>query len=211
MKYVDQSIGSMWWPKILGTYERELAAIIETLCREAPRHIIDVGAAEGYYAIGFAWRCPQSQVTAFEGEASGRALQSSLAKLNGVAARVKIAGFCDQAELRDTLTGKESGLIICDIEGGELALLDPESIPELTSGRWTLLVEIHEHVHAGIVRILTERFSATHSSEEILTVEREPKNLLPAVRCFGLSRWVAPYLDERRPGPMRWLLLRPKL
>lgn len=28
MKYVSQSVGSMWWPKILGTYELELADVI---------------------------------------------------------------------------------------------------------------------------------------------------------------------------------------
>lgn len=210
MKYVTSSIGSMWWPKILGTYERELAVIVDELCLDAPARIIDIGAAEGYYAVGFAWRCPQSRVIAFEGEASGRALQHELATLNGVAARLTLHGYCDHAALRPELIGAQTGLIICDIEGGELALLNPAQLPELATGHWTLLVEIHHHVHPEIARTLIERFRTTHVAEEISSVPRVARDLPPAAQRVGFARWTAPYLDERRPGPMSWLLLRPR-
>lgn len=209
LRYVDQSIGSMWWPKILGTYELELAGTVGLLCAEQPAWVIDIGAAEGYYAIGMAWRCPETRVIAFEGDHDGRKLQEELAALNNVDDRLHIEGFCDASALRSALALAGGGLIICDIEGGELALLNPEIAPDLVDDPWTLLVEIHDHVDPTIAETLIERFKSTHTIEEIVSRPRRASDLPPAVRRQLLSRWIPAYLDERRPGPMRWLLLRP--
>lgn len=211
MRYVEKSVGSMWWPKILGTYEIELADLVRELCHERPEWVVDIGAAEGYYAVGLAWRCPETRVIAFEAEAAGRKLQAELAALNGVADRVRIEGFCDHAALRAALGLDREGLIICDIEGGERDLLDPALVPALVALPWTLLIEIHDHVDPEIINTLIDRFYATHTVEEIVTCPRTAKDLPDSVRAGWLTRWTPPYLDERRPGPMRWLLLRPAL
>ena len=55
-------------PKLLGTYERELSPAIERLISDRPTLVVNVGAAEGYYAVGLALRAPQAQVIAFEME-----------------------------------------------------------------------------------------------------------------------------------------------
>ncbi|MBC8009332.1 MAG: hypothetical protein H7067_04455, partial [Burkholderiales bacterium] len=209
MRYVGQSVGSMWWPKILGTYEIELADVIRDLCLARPPWVVDIGAAEGYYAIGFAWRCPETRVIAFEGEPAGRKLQAELAELNGVAARVRIEGFCDHAELNRALSFATGGLIICDIEGGEKDLLDPVLVPALGDHRWSLLIEIHDHVDPTIMNTLIDRFYATHTVEEIVTRPRRARDLPASARSSFLARWIPAFLDERRPAPMRWLLLRP--
>lgn len=209
LRYVGRSVGSMWWPKILGTYELELAHVIRDLCLARPPWVVDIGAAEGYYAIGFAWRCPDTRVVAFEGEPAGRQLQAELAALNNVSERVRIEGFCDHAELRRALSFTTGGLLICDIEGGERDLLDPELVPALTAQPWTLLVEIHDHVDPAIIQILIRRFLATHTVEEILTRPRRARDLPASARSAFLARWTPAFLDERRPAPMRWLLLRP--
>src|SRR5437660_11467263 len=72
MRYIDRAIGSAYLPKLLGTYECELAAIIEEVCARGPRLIIDLGAAEGYYAVGLALRNPQARVVGFEQLETGR-------------------------------------------------------------------------------------------------------------------------------------------
>ncbi len=66
MRYVDTSVGSCFIPKLLGTYERELASKVEWICRQQPELVVDIGAAEGYYAIGLAMRIPAARVVAFE-------------------------------------------------------------------------------------------------------------------------------------------------
>ena len=72
MRYVDTSVGSCFIPKLLGTYECELASKVEWICRQQPKLIIDIGAAEGYYAIGLAIRMPNARVVAFEQDRQGR-------------------------------------------------------------------------------------------------------------------------------------------
>src|SRR5258708_4505437 len=94
MRYVDNSVGSAYLPKLLGTYERELAEVIEEACRLRPELIIDLGAAEGYYAVGLALRNPQARVVAFEQQDIGRAALWRMAQLNGVADRIEIHGRC---------------------------------------------------------------------------------------------------------------------
>ncbi|MCS7063959.1 MAG: hypothetical protein NZM04_07975, partial [Methylacidiphilales bacterium] len=41
-------------PKLLGSYEREIQPWIESLLLDRWEGVVDVGCAEGYYAVGFA-------------------------------------------------------------------------------------------------------------------------------------------------------------
>src|SRR5262245_12927877 len=54
------------WPKLLGTYEVELQPLFEQIVAASPLTVINVGAAEGYYAAGLAVRCPAACVIAYE-------------------------------------------------------------------------------------------------------------------------------------------------
>jgi methylase of polypeptide subunit release factors len=50
--------------RLLGCYESELHGELEKLISEAPDVIIDIGCAEGYYALGLARRLPRARVYA---------------------------------------------------------------------------------------------------------------------------------------------------
>src|SRR5687768_16036154 len=52
--------------KLLGTYEKELHGAVEEIVARGYENIINLGAGEGYYAVGLARRLPQANVTAFE-------------------------------------------------------------------------------------------------------------------------------------------------
>ena len=54
LQYIDNSVGSTLPPKLMGTYERELIWVIDEMISTEPDIIIDIGAAEGYYAVGLA-------------------------------------------------------------------------------------------------------------------------------------------------------------
>ncbi len=86
MRYGPTAVGSAYIPKLLGTYERELAPLIEQACSQSPRWIVDIGAAEGYYAVGLAMRNKSAQVIAFEDEERGRVSLLRTAELNEVLA-----------------------------------------------------------------------------------------------------------------------------
>src|SRR5262249_34123991 len=52
--------------KLVGCYEYEIHSAIERAIERRPATIINVGCAEGYYAIGFARRLPGSAAIAFD-------------------------------------------------------------------------------------------------------------------------------------------------
>src|SRR5450755_4173812 len=53
-------------PQLLGVYEQELHAPLQGFLTKNPSTIINVGCAEGYYAIGLGLRLPQARVWAFD-------------------------------------------------------------------------------------------------------------------------------------------------
>ncbi len=66
LRYLCSWDNSFFSQKILGTYEKELHGLIELICTEAYDLVVDVGAAEGFYACGLAYRMPQARVIAYE-------------------------------------------------------------------------------------------------------------------------------------------------
>jgi len=84
LRYIKGAVGSAYIPKLLGIYERELNGCVEKACALNFPLIVDVGAAEGYYAVGLARRNPKARVIAFEMEEKGRAKLAEMAQLNGI-------------------------------------------------------------------------------------------------------------------------------
>ena len=53
-------------PKLIGSYEEEVHPIIEEIIRRRYSIVVNIGCAEGYYAVGFALRIPDAIVYAFD-------------------------------------------------------------------------------------------------------------------------------------------------
>jgi hypothetical protein len=209
MKYVASGIESAYTPKLLGVYERELHSVIEAIGRLDADRIIDVGAAEGYYAVGLATRNPRASVVAFEQEAAGRALVAELAARNGVSDRVRILGRCEPPDLRAALAGARRPVVVCDVECFEATLLDPAAVPELASA-W-VLAELHEFILDGVVDLVRGRFRATHAVTEIRQITRTRSDCLclPWYARLLPEAYAVYTVDEFRPAPMSWLWMEP--
>jgi hypothetical protein len=52
MDYVVNAAEGAFLPRILGVYERELHPDLTAFAAEGLDHVIDIGCAEGYYAVG---------------------------------------------------------------------------------------------------------------------------------------------------------------
>src|SRR6516164_6432959 len=52
LRYLDEPIWGPIEPKWLGTYEQELLPVIQQIIQTPYSTIIDIGSAEGYYAVG---------------------------------------------------------------------------------------------------------------------------------------------------------------
>jgi hypothetical protein len=203
MSYLPQAKGSVLLPKLLGTYEMEIASWIELVVALAPRRIIDIGCAEGYYAVGLARRLPECGVFAFDINQSAQHLCRQLAALNGVEERVHVSGRCSAADL-ERFAGPGT-VVICDIEGAEGLLLDPATAPALR--RTTLIVELHDCLAPGASGLVRSRFAATHALDEEKAEERSSLRL-PALADF-ISTEQALMLSEHRVPGQSWFLLRP--
>jgi hypothetical protein len=209
MRYVEDSVGSAYIPKLLGLYERELWECVESIGQQCPELIVDIGAGEGYYAVGLALRNPLARMIAFEMEPAGQQATKQMAKLNGLEKRVEVRGKCEVADLAKTLDGVTNPVVVCDVEGYEAQLLDPESVPALR--RATILVELHEFVVPGITARLNRRFAESHRIEHIWQTPRSRSEF--PWRTLGTTLLPRSYLDwavsEWRPEQMIWLWMEP--
>lgn len=209
MRYVQVSQGSAYIPKLLGIYERELAPQVEALVTRAPRLLVDVGAAEGYYAVGLARRLPATRVIAFETELPGQSALREMVSLNEVSDRVQVRGKCEPADLAAALGDEVNAVVVCDVEGYEQHLLDPVAVPALR--RVAVLVELHDCFAPNITETLKQRFASTH---RITHIWQEPRSRdeFPW-RTLGTVFLPKSYLDwsvsEWRPVRMAWLWMEP--
>lgn len=204
MAYISEAVCSSLVPKLLGSYETELHGVLEQILMRDYQTVIDVGCAEGYYAVGLALKLPRAEVHAFDIDARARALCTKLAQANNVAERVLVDGECNHERLNSLIRGRT--LIICDCEGCELQLLDPELAPEILKS--DLVVELHDMIDQRISPAILSRFATTHDITLVDTEERDP-NAFPILKTFDrLTQRTA--VAEFRDAPMQWAYLQAK-
>lgn len=185
--------------RLLGAYEASLHPVIEAIIAAAPDLVIDIGSAEGYYAVGLARRLPAARVLARDASDKAQALCRDLALANGVETRVEIGGLFTHVDF-DVCTTARS-VVICDIEGAEADLLDPTAAPGLLQA--DILVECHPQMVPGITETLRRRFADSHKVTE----------LGRKLDDSGLPAWMEEFSDmdrlialwEWRGGPTPWL------
>lgn len=207
MAYPDDALGTvnLLAPKLLGVYELELHDEVERLIAWAPQLVVNVGAADGYYAVGVARRLPDARVVAFDVDEARLAFLGELAELNGVRERVEIvAAACDHEALTDRLG--ERAAVVCDCDGCEAGLLDPQAVPALRAA--SLIVEVHDHLAPGTNERLREAFGGSH---DIVEIDGQPRRIghFPQL---DFMPWVTRQLAiaEFRAGQGRWLALSPR-
>jgi hypothetical protein len=210
MKYVRTSVGSTYYPKILGVYEKELHSIIERLCLDSFDSIVNVGAAEGYYSVGFALRSPRSKHVAFETTKDGQHLVKQMAVMNGVDGSIEVFGQCNPSDLNNLLSTTKKTLIIMDVEGAELSLLDQKLCQKLSE--CYILVELHDFLDRTLGSTIAERFKASHVIEEVWSRERTVDDFsikMPGMLRRVLKYRIIPLMSESRGEPMRWYFMTP--
>lgn len=198
MIYGDNSTGSSYVDKLVGSYEEELHPTIEKIVAKNPSVVIDVGCAEGYYAVGLAKRLPSAQVYAFDIDADAREYCLELAKLNGIENQNQIRGLFN-TQVLEQMTAQPV-FIFCDCEGFEAELFDSASVAMLK--RCDFLIEFHDFIVPDISQTLQQRFADTHSIQIIDTQPRDVTRYGYLEDVPIANREAA--LSENRPCPMQW-------
>jgi hypothetical protein len=201
MQFVAQSAEGCHLPKLLGCYEAELHPHILAAAARDYQAVINIGAAEGYYAVGLARMMPRVRVYAYDTNEAAHPICRSLAERNGVAERVVVGSTFhgeDFAQFADRRT-----LVVCDIEGGETELLDPARYPALAA--MDLIVELHDSPGAQPSALIPERFAASHT----VTLVRHSAHSAKLPRLFEplghLDQLLAVW--EWRSAPTPWAVM----
>lgn len=97
MQYPDKkAFCSTFFPKIIGSYEKEISEAITYATSQPYSAIVDVGCAEGYYAVGLGMRTT-AKVFAFDTNPVALDACREMGRINGV--EINTGGFCDKATL----------------------------------------------------------------------------------------------------------------
>jgi precorrin-6B methylase 2 len=201
-----ESAASALLPKLLGSYESELHSAIEELLKNGYDTIVDIGCAEGYYAVGFAMRKPNAEVFAYDLNPHAQHACAEMAKLNDVAGRVHISGMCDQAVLRSSPLGERS-LILSDCEGYEATLFTREIAEFLL--KHDLIIETHDAVDMETSAKVRAAFEGTHHVCSIWSlddIEKAHRYRYPELDSKGTQERHR-ILREERANIMEWLVV----
>ena len=203
-----------WWGEsdlgnqCLGLYEKEILNLLTDFDEDQFSAFIDIGAADGYYAIGMLKSAKVKKSICFEQSEKGRMAIQENWKRNGFPGSLEIFG---EANLETIHRLQEADIsnafVLIDIEGYEFNLLQPEVLQKFKS--CVLVIEIHNWVDDFF-----EKYKAllNEASQlfDISIVERvdRPISSLKELRDFTDDNRLL-LTSERRPCLMRFLKLTP--
>jgi hypothetical protein len=195
---------------IVGCYEQETHDSIYDIITDPPDQFIDIGSAYGYYTTGIALQTKSTRIIGFEADEKLWLDAQRLAEFNGVANRIEQKGFCRIEDLKEVLGINDA--IVCDCEGGELELLNPQIIPNLIKTR--ILCETHDFMMQGSTATLIDRFHSTHTIKIIHETPRNPMQFRVLDGLTDVEKFLSvreTRYTERRLTPGRYLYMKPRL
>lgn len=203
MKYIQGSSGSAFLPKILGSYEEPIHNLIKEIVANKRKYkrILDIGCAEGYYAVGFAVNMPDVDVFAYDINDNAREKINKMIEIND-ARNIMVGVECSPDELNSM--SQRGTLVFCDIEGAEKQLLDLARVPNLSLA--DILVESHDNAESGLTDLLIKRFYKTHAIEMVVDYPARKKRY--ATPNPVSSEDYDEIINEHRAEAMKWLYMK---
>ncbi len=192
--------------KLLGTYEMELVPFLQEIIKNDYDVIINLGAGDGYYAVGLLRRMPTVRVVAFENSEVRRNLILDNARRNCVEDRLVVCGNTRNHDINEYYQSADRLLVVCDIEGHEKEVLGGSCIANISQA--DILVEVHDFVDPDVSSVLRERFSVSHRIETVYSRERTFDDL-PGQSGRQISALLE-IVGEERPTTMEWFWLKSK-
>ena len=186
--------------RLVGSYENELYDWCEEIIARQYPMLLDIGTADGFYAVGFAQRMPDTRIIGFDTDRWARAATRELAEENGVG-NVEVLSMCSPDWLHRNL--KPDTLIFSDCEGYEMVLFNPNLLPDLLD--CDMVIELHERPAPGVEVAIRERFAGSHEIRMVTYRDHdladfpELEVIEPELRAKAIS--------EGRGGPQNVLFL----
>ncbi len=197
--------------KLLGFYEAELLQDLCSVLAETDNIFIDIGAADGYYAIGSLIASLTNHCIAYELTENGRRITLENAKQAGVEDRLTIRGACDVGFAHEILAMNRKNkqiVILCDIEGFEFEIFTPANLALLKEA--ILFIEIHDSSPEAQekYRLFQEHAAVVFDLKVIRIGPRDPYRYREMDELNDTDHWLA--CSEGRNADMKWLRLMPR-
>ncbi len=215
--FQGMKLGKLTWgardagPMLLGTYEQQVQSKI--ICSpDRYKVFVDIGAADGFYAIGLILNGRFKKAICFESKSKSRTAILENAKENNVDSHLLILGEAEKyfhKHLTVDLELKPEELIfLIDIEGGEFEILNSEIFEALQASMF--VIEIHRTVddfHAKYINLV-------ENASKFFYVETIHSNINQNTFNPIMENWADEdrqiVLSEGRRYQMHWLVLTPK-
>ena len=204
-----------WWSKYdlgaqcLGIYEYEILVELEVLLEGQNKTFIDIGAADGYYAVGALFSGLCGKVICFEQSEAGRDTIRDNWKANGAHGSLIVQGEANNESLSAL---KESdvnnAVVLIDVEGAEFDILTEPVLEKLK--RCVVILEVHNWAEDFVSRY-TGLLQRLHAYFDIEKIDRKTIDLYSFSELRDLTDDNRALLgSERRPCAMRFLKLLPR-
>ena len=143
---------------------------------------------------------------AFELNIKAHQICNALALKNGVSDRVIVGDLFKPEDF--AMYANQRVLLVCDVEGAENELLNPEVSPALAG--MDLIVESHECLMPGVTQTLIDRFKGTHQISLIQDNGQRQLKKMPNWfnNLSNLDQLLAVW--EWRSGATPWLIMKIK-
>lgn len=194
----------------LGFYEREVTEYLHKVSGPS-KMFIDVGAADGYFAVSLLAKKMFSKAICFEISEKSRRILYDNALQNNVYEKIDIRGgasietlgriVCEHADQLDKL------VFLVDIEGGEIELFTSQLLATLSPA--ILVIEMHpRYVAEEVLADFKERCAINHDVSLIVSGARNPSEAPELDSWLDNDRWNVCSEGRYRRG--LWLVLEPK-
>jgi len=196
--------------RLLGLYEKE---VLQSLYKVPASHktLVDMGAADGYFAIGCLIANMFNKVYCFESSPDAQKKLFDNASLNHVQDRIEIFGLATKKfpfELQGKGVDISKCVVLCDIEGGEFEVFDENTLKALKGA--VIIIEIHDWHKNGIggYSRLRERVGKYFNITTLTTGSRDLSPFTEVAKLSDNDRWLL--CSEGRNYLTTWLRLDPK-
>ncbi len=196
-------------PQILGSYEEHIIHLLKEFSGDRYSQFIDIGAADGFFAVGVVRSQIYSNSIAFEISEKGRETIKRCAKLNNVSTDVEVKGLADLESLHEAVSNKSS-VVMIDIEGGEYDLLSGEVLAVLKE--CCVICELHPWLIPDGDQKQEKLINACENLFETRVIRRNSydPNKIARLNCYSDEQRLLA-MGEGRHRNMNWLVLTPKV
>ena len=194
---------------LLGMYEREVVDVLVEHSEDRDI-LVDIGAADGFFAVGLVACGIFKRSYAFEISTNGRQVIKKSADINMVPHSVSVSGRFDKnfvARVEDLDLGRS--VVLIDIEGDEFGLLDSVLIDQLRDA--VVIVELHDFHFEDGGALKSDLFARMKVHFELATITTGARDLPRSEFLDALSdneRWLL--CSEGRARRMEWLIAFPR-